>query len=60
MTIVNQFDFSSFIGKTIATVENTAVNAFVIRFTDGTELQLETEYVGTGIYGIAVEAAQDN
>lgn len=40
------------IGKTIKHINFTAVNYMVIFFTDGSSLELETEHVGHGIYGI--------
>lgn len=43
------------VGKTIKTIDCTAVNWLVIYFTDGTMLELETENVGNGIFGIMVQ-----
>ena len=42
------------VGKTIKTVDNSAVNYLILGFTDGTYAGLETEAVGDGLYGITV------
>ena len=40
------------VGKQIISINNETVNVLNIVFTDGTFLQLETEHMGGGLYGI--------
>lgn len=47
------FKKEQFIGKTIAKVDNRALNYLVFTFSDGTKAAIETEAAGCGIYGIA-------
>lgn len=39
-------------GKTISKINAGSVNCWIIHFTDGTKVTLETEHVGYGLYGI--------
>jgi hypothetical protein len=42
---------SHMVGKTIKRIDETACNCLNFEFTDGTELLLEVEAVGHGLYG---------
>lgn len=42
----------SFIGKTIARMDVRACNVIRFYFTDGSEIELEVEALGSGIYGM--------
>ena len=46
-------DKTSFENKTIKSIDTTCVNVIHFTFTDGTEVTLETEPVGHGIYGFS-------
>lgn len=45
-------NLQKYIGKTIKTIDDSAVNCITFTFTDGTSFMLETEYFGIGLYGI--------
>lgn len=42
------------LNKTIVKVDARAVNCVVFYFSDGTKLDLETEYAGHGLYAISI------
>jgi hypothetical protein len=44
-------NYEMFNGKTIASVDNIAVNQLVFFFTDKTVAVIDTEYKGHGLYG---------
>lgn len=44
--------YEKIVGKTIASVDSSCANVTIFTFTDGSRLDLETEHVGCGIYGI--------
>ena len=43
--------FTYMVGKTIKTIDDSACNCIGFEFTDGTELLLEVEALGYGLYG---------
>lgn len=42
----------SFVGKTIKSMDTRAVNVIRFYFTDGSEVEIEVESLGYGIYGM--------
>ena len=52
--VVDQICYDQVIGKTIKSVDSTAVNCLIIWFNDGTKLLLDVEsiYPSIGLYGI--------
>lgn len=46
-------------GKMVKHVECDSVNYVALYFTDGTKLELESESVGHGIYGIMVQVPDE-
>lgn len=47
-----QRTMNQFVGKTIERVQATAVNFWVLFFTDGSSIGLEVEHFGGGLHGI--------
>ena len=44
----------AFKGKTVKSIDAFAINSVTFFFTDGTSVDLDTENVGYGIYGVVV------
>lgn len=59
MTTSRKLEPKDLVGKTVKHVECTSVNYVVLHFTDGTKLELESENVGHGIYGIIVQVPDE-
>lgn len=52
-------DKSKLLGKTIADVDDKCVNVLIIRFTDGSAIELDTERVMDGLHEIIVRNHTD-
>jgi Cu/Ag efflux pump CusA len=48
----SNFNKQAFIGKTVESVDTSSINVVYIKFTDGTDIVLDTERVEHGLYSI--------
>lgn len=55
MNLINELDAELVKGRIIDSIENKSVNYFLVRFTDGSLLEIESVYCGNGLYGMASE-----